>query len=86
MGDFACSDEVANKLQEITRRSITSNFHHFPTDCPQREKNGWTADAQLTSEAALINFNPERNYREWLFNVRHAQREDGMLPGIGTAQ
>ena len=82
MGDFTCSDEVTNKLQEITRRSIVSNFHHFPTDCPQREKNGWTADAQLTSEAALINFNPERNYREWLFNVRHAQREDGMLPGI----
>ena len=82
IGDFTCSDEVANKLQEITRRSITSNLHHFPTDCPQREKNGWTADAHLTSEAALINFNPERNYREWLFNVRRAQREDGALPGI----
>ena len=82
MGDFSCSDEVANKLQEITRRSITSNFHHFPTDCPQREKNGWTADAQLTSEAALINFDPEKNYREWLYNVRRAQREDGALPGI----
>lgn len=81
-GDFECSDTVATKLQEMTRRSILSNFHHFPTDCPQREKNGWTADAALSSEAALLNFNPERNYREWLRNIRKAQREDGALPGV----
>jgi len=81
-GDFACSDEVCNKLQEITRRSIASNFHHFPTDCPQREKNGWTADAALSCEATLLNFDPERNYREWMRNLCKAQAENGSLPGI----
>ena len=81
-GDFECSDPVANKLQEITRRSILSNFHHFPTDCPQREKNGWTADAALSSEAALMNFDPEVNYREWMRNICKAQAENGSLPGI----
>ncbi len=81
-GDFCCSDPIATTLQEITRRSIVSNFHHFPTDCPQREKNGWTADAALSCEAALLNFDPERNYREWMRNICKAQREDGALPGI----
>lgn len=81
-GDFSCSDPVATSLQKMTRRSILSNFHHFPTDCPQREKNGWTADAALSCEAALINFDPERNYREWMRNIHKAQREDGALPGI----
>ena len=81
-GDFSCSDPVATTLQEITRRSIVSNFHHFPTDCPQREKNGWTADAALSCEAVLLNFDPERNYREWMRNICKAQREDGALPGI----
>ena len=81
-GGFSCSDAVATRLQEITRRSITSNFHHFPTDCPQREKNGWTADAALTAEAALLNFDPERNYREWMRSICRAQRADGALPGI----
>ena len=81
-GGFSCSDSVSNTLQEVTRRSIVSNFHHFPTDCPQREKNGWTADAALSSEAALINFDPERNYREWMRNIRKAQAENGSLPGI----
>ena len=82
LGDFACSDSTATALQQLTRRSILSNFHHFPTDCPQREKNGWTADAALTCEAALLNFDPERNYREWMRNICKAQREDGALPGI----
>jgi len=81
-GDFSCSDPVATKLQEITRRSILSNFHHLPTDCPQREKNGWTADAALSCEAALLNFDPEINYREWILNVCKAQSESGSLPGI----
>ena len=81
-GDFSCSDPVATTLQEMTRRSIVSNFHHFPTDCPQREKNGWTADAALSCEAVLMNFDPERNYREWMRNICKAQREDGALPGI----
>ena len=81
-GDFESSDATLNKLQEMTRRSIVSNFHHIPTDCPQREKNGWTADAALSCEAALINFDPERSYREWQRNICKAQREDGMIPGI----
>lgn len=81
-GDFSCSDPVADTLQRITRRSITSNFHHYPTDCPQREKNGWTADGALTCEAALLNFDPERNYREWLRNICKAQNPEGALPGI----
>ena len=82
MGGFSCSDPVANTLQTLTRRSIVSNFHHFPTDCPQREKNGWAADAALISETTLLNFNPERNYREWLRSICKAQRNDGALPGI----
>ena len=82
LGGFSCSDEVAAKLYEVTMRSILANFHHFPTDCPQREKNGWTADAALSCETALLNFDPERNYREWMRNICKAQREDGALPGI----
>ena len=81
-GGFSCSDKTVNKLQEITRRSDISNFHYFPTDCPQREKNGWTADAALSSEQLTLNYGPEKSYREWLFNVRKAQTESGSLPGI----
>ena len=81
-GGFSCSDNMANKLEELTLRSDLSNFYYFPTDCPQREKNGWTADAALSSEQMLINLNPERSYAQWLENIRKAQAQNGALPGI----
>ncbi|HZK39269.1 MAG TPA: family 78 glycoside hydrolase catalytic domain [Clostridia bacterium] len=81
-GSFKCSDEMANTLQELTRRSDLSNFHYFPTDCPHREKNGWTGDAAISCEHMTLNLSPEKSFSEWLCNVRKAQAEDGSLPGI----
>lgn len=81
-GTFACSDPVANQLQQAVCNSDISNFYYFPTDCPHREKNGWTADAALSAEQMLFNLTPENSYHEWLHNIRRAQRPDGALPGI----
>ena len=82
IGKFICDDEVINKIQEATVRSDISNFHYFPTDCPQREKNGWTADAALSAEQLLINFAPETSFKEWLRNIYKALDDEGQLPGI----
>ncbi len=81
-GEFSCNDEVINKIQEMTLRSDISNFYYFPTDCPQREKNGWTADASLSAEQMLLNLTPEKSYKEWLRNIYKAIRDNGQLPGI----
>ena len=81
-GDFTCSDDIVNRLQKATYNSDIANFYYFPTDCPHREKNGWTADAALSAEQMLFNLTPENSYREWLFNIRKSQRIDGALPGI----
>ena len=81
-GKFTCSDEVINKIEEMTVRSDISNFIYFPTDCPQREKNGWTADASLSAEQLLFNFYPEKSYREWMRNIYKAMNDKGQIPGI----
>ncbi len=80
--DFSCSDPTLNKLQACARRSDLSNFYYFPTDCPHREKNGWTGDASVSSEHMLLNLTAEKSLREWLLNIRLSQRADGALPGI----
>lgn len=82
LGSFLCSDDTANKLQQMTRNSDLANFYYFPTDCPHREKNGWTGDASLSAEHMLMNLDAVNSYREWLNNIRAAQRADGALPGI----
>ena len=81
-GMFTCSCEVINKIEEATVRSDTSNFYYFPTDCPQREKNGWTADASLSAEQLLLNLRPEKSYKEWMRNIYKALKDNGQLPGI----
>ena len=82
IGGFRCSNETANRLQEMTRRSVLSNFHHILTDCPHREKNGWTADTALSAEHILLNLNADVNFKQWLENVRYEMRLSGALPGI----
>lgn len=81
-GDFSCSDDIVNRLQAATVNADLSNFYYFPTDCPHREKNGWTADAALSSEQMLFNLTPEVSFREWLRNICAAQNAQGAFPGI----
>ncbi len=81
-GTFACDNDILNKIFDCALRSDKSNLFYIPTDCPQREKNGWTADASLSSEQFLYNLDCVETLREWLRNVCKAQRENGMLPGI----
>lgn len=81
-GSFVCSDETLNELQGMTRRSDLANFYYFPTDCPQREKNGWTADAAYSAEHMILNLTVENSYREWMRNICKSQKLSGDLPGI----
>lgn len=81
-GSYESSDQTADKICEIGRRSDLSNFYYFPTDCPHREKNGWTGDAAASAEHIMLTLGAERSYREWLNNIRPAMHEEGMLPGI----
>ena len=81
-GEFVCDNEIINTLHKMTLNSTLSNFHHFPTDCPQREKNGWTADAALSSSHTLLYFEPTDNYKQWLISICKSQNENGALPGI----
>lgn len=79
-GEFECSSETANRIQHATRWSFLSNAQSYPTDCPQREKNGWTGDAGLAVEAGLMNFQSVSFYRKWLDDFADAQRPDGGVP------
>lgn len=79
---FSSSDDTLNALYDMTCRSDRSNFFYFPTDCPHREKNGWTGDASMSAEHMLLHMQAENSLRVWLANIRKAQREDGAIPGI----
>jgi alpha-L-rhamnosidase len=81
-GEFTCSNELLNTIQRHARWATLSNYHGIPTDCPHREKNGWTGDAQLSAEQVLLNFDPATAYAKWMADFRDLQRPSGQLPGI----
>ena len=82
-GSFACGSELVNKLQQAILWAYRSNYvDGYPTDCPHREKNGWTGDAQLAAEQAMYNFQNTAAYEKWVRDLTDEQQADGNLPGI----
>lgn len=81
-GNFSCSDPIANGLQRGCRISTLANFVWFPTDCPHREKNGWTGDASMSAEHMMQNIAPEKSWNQWLKMIAASQDERGAIPGI----
>jgi len=82
IGGFTCSDERVNTLCDMVINADRSNIFYFPTDCPHREKNGWTGDASMSSDHMVLLYDLERSWRVWLDNIRKTQDEAGALPGI----
>lgn len=82
IGRIESSNELVNKIWAATNRAYISNLHGYPTDCPQREKNGWTGDAHIALDAALYNYDGISVYEKWMADHRDAQLANGMLPAI----
>ena len=55
-GYFNSSNELLNKFVEATKWSAKSNSTDLPTDCPTRERHGWTGDAQIFCKTASYLF------------------------------
>lgn len=82
VGEFECSNGLFNTVWEMTRRTYRNNFHSIITDCPHREKNGWTADSFLAVELGLLNYDGISFYHKWIDDVTDNIRPDGRLSGI----
>ncbi len=81
-GEFKCSDNRINKLQSNIFWSQRANFISIPTDCPQREKAGWTGDIQVYASTAAFNMGTSAFLSRWMKSVETEQLEDGQIPMI----
>ena len=82
LGSFSCSDALLTQLQGNIRRSTRSNMVSVPTDCPQREKMGWTGDIQVFVPTGSFNYDLSGFLGAWLGQMRLSQTEDGGIPII----
>lgn len=81
-GSISSSNPLLDKIVEATRAAYISNLMGYPTDCPQREKNGWTGDGHLAIETALYNYDAFTVYEKWMQDHRDEQQPNGVLPDI----
>lgn len=84
--EFSSSDESLNKLWENVAWSLRSNFTDTPTDCPTRERSGWTGDIQVFSAAASQLVDADSYLRRYLRNVSFEQGVDGRIPPFIPAE
>ena len=81
-GRFACSDPRLNRLQENIRWSQVSNTLAIPTDCPQRERAGWTGDISIFAPTMCFNRDSQAFLTRWLADCREAQLPEGQIPVV----
>lgn len=82
VGSFVCENELVNKLVKNALWSMKGNFAYIPTDCPTRERQGWTGDAQAFVGTGMYLVDCYPVYRKWLRELRVSQTEEGKFPGV----
>ena len=84
-GWFESSNPLLNKFVENTVWSAKNNHADLPTDCPTRERHGWSGDAQIFCSTASFLFDYEPMAEKFLNDMYDWQKPNGKLPQIAPA-
>ncbi|WP_164975208.1 family 78 glycoside hydrolase catalytic domain [Lutibacter sp. HS1-25] len=82
VGYFESSDKTVNAVHDICRKSLIFNLHSIPTDCPNREKNGWLGDAVTGMEFGMANYDLAALMTKFTRDIFDTQNEQGALGSI----
>ena len=84
---FECSNELINKFYNNTLWSLKDNSVDVPTDCPTRERAGWTGDAQIFFDSAAYLVNYASFARKYINDLNDTQTNSGkyyqIVPTVG---
>ncbi len=80
--EFECSLSLMNQMFNAGIMSSWSNMHYALTDCPSREKLGWTNDASASCEQLFYNFDIKSFMDKWAQDMSDAVEPDGSTYGI----
>lgn len=81
-GNFTCSNDLFNKVNEAYVRTQDANFHgSISSDCPHRERLAYTGDAQVVVESSLLTYDMTQFYRKWFNDMEDARNKNtGYVP------
>lgn len=71
---FRSSNDTLQWIFDAYIRTQQSNVHGcVPSDCPHRERLGYTGDGQLTADVVMTCFDAEKLYRKWMQDIADCQ-------------
>jgi len=89
VGDFACSDDVVNRIHKAVEWTFLSNVFSVESDCPGREKLGYGGDIANVTDAFCYLFDMHNFYSKTVYDHRDAARPSGAMtetaPYMGIA-
>ena len=84
-GWFRCSDERVNRLHEAAVWSLRGNACDIPTDCPTRERAGWTGDWQIFVPTAAFLYDVAGFCTKWLRDLAAEQWSNGLVANLAPS-
>lgn len=73
-GQFRSDSEGLNFLFDAFVRTQLNNMHgSIPSDCPHRERLGYTGDGQVAAMAAMLTLDTRDFYRKWMRDILDTQ-------------
>ncbi len=82
VSEIHCDNKTVSHIHSVITRSIEDNMQSVFTDCPHREKLGWTEVYQLLFTTIAYNYDVKDYYKKLLFDLADAQAENGSIPSI----
>ena len=82
IGNFECSNSLFNQIYTNYLRTQLGNLHgSISSDCPHRERLGYTGDGQVAVESVLLNFDMSNFYMKWFDDMEDARNHvTGYVP------
>ena len=83
VGEFRSSDPLLNRIHDLALWTYESNLISIPSDCPIRERQGWTGDAHMAVRLGNYNFDMANFWEKYLDDFRSSRfRAPAIVPGL----
>ena len=82
VGEFACSNELFNRIHTLIRWAQRANLVSVLTDCPHRERLGWLEQYHLNGPSLRYEFDLAQLYTKGMNDMADSQTADGLIPDI----
>ncbi|MES2826510.1 MAG: family 78 glycoside hydrolase catalytic domain [Bacteroidota bacterium] len=76
-GSFECSNPFFNKINASYILTQNANFHgSISSDCPHRERLGYTGDGQAIVESSIYAYDMRQFYQKWFNDMEDARNKN----------